>query len=239
MVITRDGVISLRVIKLINPIFVNRARGRVAVTRLGLRVTRSGWAVGDEGDLLPKATMGQVHSQETSNATTGAKGFFDYNLAEELIRSEKTALGTNTLLDRETWGLDTGGNWLSHTRSSNNLMETRTVDNMNRLNQMGGAGTTVVEGGINAPSRGVRRRDRQPLGWDEVPRARAERPSQIADVTVNSQPAELKADPATGGYRYRRPVPVTVGSNTVEAQWDRFFVRKWVDCFPNSNNLRP
>lgn len=35
--------------------------------------------------------------------------------------------GNGTLVDRETRGLDDGGNWLSHTRSATSLMETRTA----------------------------------------------------------------------------------------------------------------
>ncbi len=66
-------------------------------------------------------------------------------------------------------------------------MQTRSIDVMNRLQQTGGAGTTVIEGGVN----------------------------ELADVTVNTQPAELRSDPATGGYRYRKAVPVTQGTNTV------------------------
>jgi YD repeat-containing protein len=66
--------------------------------------------------------------------------------------------------------------------------QTRSIDVMNRLTQIGGAGSTVVEGQVN----------------------------ELADITVNSQPAELRHDPISGGYRYRREnVPVTPGSNTI------------------------
>jgi RHS repeat-associated protein len=112
---------------------------------------------------------------------------YEHNMADELVRADKVNLATSTLLDRETWGLDKGGNWLSYMRTSDNLMQTRAIDNMNRLQQTGGAGTTVIEGGVN----------------------------ELADVTVNSQPAELRSDPATGGYRYRKPVAVTQGTNMV------------------------
>ncbi len=122
-----------------------------------------------------------------SDITTENLFGYEHNLSDELVRSEKVNLANSALLDRETWGLDKGGNWLSYTRSSDNLMQTRSIDVMNRLQQTGGAGTTVIEGGVN----------------------------EMADVTVNSQPAELRADPATGGYRYRKAVPVTQGTNTV------------------------
>jgi RHS repeat-associated protein len=132
-----------------------------------------------------------------------------------LTHADKLNLANNSTLDRKVWGLDTGSNWLSHTRTSDNLIEpnemalselysawrnplgrdergarasqTRSIDVMNRLNQTGGAGTTVVEGKVN----------------------------ELADVTVNNQPAELKTDLAGGGYRYSKAVAVTQGSNTV------------------------
>ncbi len=104
-----------------------------------------------------------------------------------------TGLTANTLLDRETWGLDDAGNWLSHMRSAGNLMETRTVNSLNQLTQIGGAGSTVIEGQV----------------------------SEFANVTVAAnggaaQAATLRKDPVEAGkYRFERTVPVNAGSNTV------------------------
>jgi RHS repeat-associated protein len=111
---------------------------------------------------------------------------YTYNLGDELIEAEDTNLATNTLAERESRGLDKGGNWLSYNHNSTNVMETRSVNNMNRLTQIGGAGSTVVEGKVN----------------------------ELATVTVNNQSTTMKADP-TGGYRFERTVPVTQGANTV------------------------
>ncbi|MFZ4765927.1 MAG: hypothetical protein ACOYMN_13335, partial [Roseimicrobium sp.] len=96
----------------------------------------------------------------------------------------------STILDRETWGLDAGGNWLSHTRSAKNLLETRSLDNgkMNRITSIGGAGSTVVEGNVN----------------------------EFATVNVNGQPAAMQSDPVSSGYRFHRTIAVEAGSNVVE-----------------------
>jgi len=68
-------------------------------------------------------------------------------------------------------------------------MDTRSHDVMNRLTQIGGAGSIVVEGQIN----------------------------EFATVTVNSQPPNRNCytPGAHGAYRFRRTVPVSQGSNTV------------------------
>jgi RHS repeat-associated protein len=112
-----------------------------------------------------------------------------YNLGDELVQAEKRDItgGGNTLTDRETWGLDDGGNWLNRTRTTGNLMETRSIDVMNRLTQIGGAGSAVIEGNVN----------------------------EQASVTINGQPAEMRQDAVAGGYRFKGTVPVIQGSNTV------------------------
>ncbi len=68
-------------------------------------------------------------------------------------------------------------------------MQTRSHDVMNRLQQIGGGGSVVVEGTVN----------------------------EYADITVNSVPANLFEDPLLSppGYRYRAPVPVATGANTI------------------------
>jgi hypothetical protein len=60
-------------------------------------------------------TAGRITAwtQETSAASAGNGFGYEYNLADELTRSEKRNLSSQTLLDRETWGLDTGGNYSS------------------------------------------------------------------------------------------------------------------------------
>ena len=65
--------------------------------------------------------------------------------ADELVQAEDKNLSTGLVVDRENWGLDDGGNWLSRTRTATGLMETRTVDTMNRLTQIGGAGPFVLD----------------------------------------------------------------------------------------------
>jgi RHS repeat-associated protein len=68
-------------------------------------------------------------------------------------------------------------------------MQTLSHDVMNRLQQIGGEGSVVVEGTVN----------------------------EYADITVNSVPANLFEDPLLSppGYRYRAPVPVVTGANTI------------------------
>lgn len=83
-----------------------------------------------------------------------------------------------------------GGNWLSHSQNSSSVMQTRGHDIMNRLAQIGGQGSVVVEGTVN----------------------------EHAQVTVNGQPAALFDDPLLYNpkrYRYRATVPVTQGANTL------------------------
>jgi RHS repeat-associated protein len=110
------------------------------------------------------------------------------SLSDELIQSIDR-LNPNQEVDRQTWGLDDIGNWLSTTQTNGNLMQTRTHDVMNRLQQIGGGGSVVVEGTVN----------------------------EYADITVNSVPANLFEDPLLSppGYRYRAPVPVVTGANTI------------------------
>jgi len=117
---------------------------------------------------------------------------YGYNLVDELVQAEETNVTTTALNARETWGLDTAGNWLSRTRqnATGNLIETRGLDpaGLNKLMRIGGGGSTVVEGTLN----------------------------EFANVTVNGQPAALRTDPVAGNYRFRREAAVTPGSNTVQ-----------------------
>ncbi|MEQ1933846.1 MAG: RHS repeat-associated core domain-containing protein, partial [Fimbriimonadaceae bacterium] len=129
---------------------------------------------------------GRITSWQTQGAGMQAvTRRFGHNLGDELIRSEKKRDSDAAVLDQEQWALDAAGNWLS--KSTGSAMETRTHNVMNRLMQTGGAGSTMVEGTLN----------------------------EFASVTVNGQAAALQSDPASGGYRFRRTLPVTEGSNTV------------------------
>jgi YD repeat-containing protein len=105
--------------------------------------------------------------------------------SDELILAEKS-LPSGQLLERELWGLDPAGNWLS--RSQGTVNETRTVNSLNQLQQIGGAGTTVIEGRVN----------------------------EFSNVTVNGQEAELRRESTGTGWRFRRTIPVQPGPNTVE-----------------------
>jgi len=67
-------------------------------------------------------------------------------------------------------------------------MQTRTINSLNQLTQMGGAGDVVVAGHVNERSA----------------------------VTVNGQAAVMQADPVSNGVLFRKPISVTPGSNTVE-----------------------
>lgn len=135
---------------------------------------------------------------------------------------------------------DAARRWLSYPKQSAGMTQTRTINAMNDsslrsgsatwlrvtdaaiaakqcLTYTGRAGKVVVEGHVNEPSRRFWRPDRQtehPV-WGAAPRVRVEHPSQLSEVNVNGQPATLQTDPVAGGYRFRRPVDVTAGSNTV------------------------
>jgi len=141
------------------------------------------------------------------NETLGHKN----RLSDEVIQSIDR-INPNQEVDRQTWGLDDIGNWLSTTQTDGNLMQTRSHDVMNCpslrsrpagslrnvdaavaakqwLQQIGGGGSVVVEGTVN----------------------------EYADITVNSVPANLFEDPLLSppGYRYRAAVPVVTGTNTL------------------------
>ena len=165
-----------------------------ADTESGGRAGRLAWITHLRGSaelakhLYGYDTAGRITSWERrSTGRNTRKSTYTYNLGDELVDAEDKDLTANTVLDRETWGLDDGGNWLSRSRSTGNLMETRSVDVMNRLTRTGGAGSTVVEGQVN----------------------------ELSAVSVNGQPAELRADAVAGGYRFRRSVPVSQGTNTI------------------------
>lgn len=105
---------------------------------------------------------------------------------------------------------DAARRWLSYSKQSMRMTQTRTIDAMNDpshrlgsakwlrvtdaaiaakqcLTRTGGAGKVVVEGHVNEPSLRFWRRDRQtgqPV-WGAAPRVRVEHPSQLSEVNVN------------------------------------------------------
>jgi RHS repeat-associated protein len=90
----------------------------------------------------------------------------------------------NSLVSEDQWAHDASGNLLTQGTS----MTTRSHNIRNQLTQIGGAGSTVVEGTLN----------------------------EYATVTVNGQAAQLQSDPANSGYRFRKEVQVSEGNNTVQ-----------------------
>ncbi len=126
--------------------------------------------------------------QQQGAGITATTQAFGYNAGDELIHAEKTQDSPPSALDHEDWSLDAAGNWLS--KSNGSSMETRTHNVMNRLTAIGGSGSTVVEGTVN----------------------------EFARVTVNGASTQLSKESVGGGFRYRRSVPVTTGSNTVTVQ---------------------
>ena len=126
--------------------------------------------------------------EQQSIGQPSMKSTYLYNRGDELVSADDTNLATNTRADHETWALDQAGNWLSHTQSAGSILQTRTVDEMNRLLKIGGAGSTVVEGRVN----------------------------EFASVQVNGEQADLNPAPASGGYFFKRSIPVKEGANTVQ-----------------------
>ena len=108
-------------------------------------------------------------------------------LSVELLQVEKSR-PDGTVVDRENWGLDATGNWLSRTIGSAGMIETRVHNTVNQLEQIGGAGSTAVEGRVN----------------------------EFASVKVNGEFAEIHREAVGGGWRFRKTIPVQEGVNTVE-----------------------
>ena len=161
----------------------------VGTSRLLANITHTLGAVQQAQHIYDHDRAGRIIGwEQRSIGQPNMKSNFDYNLGDELVRAQDRNLSANTATDQESWGLDDGGNWLSHTRSSGSLMETRKVDAMNRLQGVGGAGSTVIDGHVN----------------------------EFSQMWVNSQPTPITPDPVSSGYRFKRTVVVTQGSNTVQ-----------------------
>ena len=108
-----------------------------------------------------------------------------YSRAGELTGVvEKNASSVET--NRASWSYDPSGNWYA---TGNGTSTThRTHDSMNRLNQIGGLGKTVVEGTLNEP----------------------------ANVSVAGQPAQVSSLPGTSEFRFQKEMPVTEGNNNFQ-----------------------
>ena len=97
---------------------------------------------------------------------------------------EKNASAVET--SRASWSYDPAGNW--YATGDSTATTHRTHDSMNRLNQIGGAGKTVVEGTLNEP----------------------------ATVSVAGQPAQVSSLPGTTEFKFQKEIPVTQGNNNFQ-----------------------
>jgi RHS repeat-associated protein len=97
---------------------------------------------------------------------------------------EKDASSVET--SRKSWSYDPAGNW--YATGDSTATTHRTHDSMNRLNQIGGSGKTVVEGTLN----------------------------EAANVSVSGQPAQVASVPGTTDYNFRKEIPVTEGNNNFQ-----------------------
>jgi RHS repeat-associated protein len=108
-----------------------------------------------------------------------------YSRAGELTNLVETNAG-GSQTRRADWHYDPSGNWYAHGDASTTTH--RTHDANNRLNKIGGAGRTMVEGTLDEPGA----------------------------VSVNGQPAAVTGIPGTGQFNFRREIPVQEGANTFE-----------------------
>jgi RHS repeat-associated protein len=100
------------------------------------------------------------------------------------MQLEKNASSVET--SRKSWSYDPAGNWYATGDSTSTTH--RTHDSMNRLNQIGGSGKTVVEGTLD----------------------------EAANVSVSGQPAQIASVPGTTDYNFRKEIPVTEGNNNFQ-----------------------
>lgn len=164
----------------------NNAPGHSARALSGISHTFNGTELAGHTYSLDKAGRITTWQKRSSVAPTVTQTF-SHNLRDELLEATARDASQN-LINQEIWGLDHGGNWLSFSQSETSLMQTRTVNSLNQLTRIGGAGNVVVAGHINERSA----------------------------VTVNGQSATMQGDPVSNGFLFRKVVPVTPGSNTLE-----------------------
>ena len=119
------------------------------------------------------------------SATNQKDWSLGYSRSGELTGvSEKNASSVET--SRASWSYDPAGNWYAQGDLSGTTH--RTHDSMNRLNQIGGAGKTVVEGTLN----------------------------EAATVSVTGQPAVVSSVPGTAEFKFQKEIPVTQGNNNFQ-----------------------
>ncbi|MGB0373087.1 MAG: RHS repeat domain-containing protein [Opitutales bacterium] len=125
---------------------------------------------------------------QQQGATTAAikHHTFDYDKASQLTEAVITNNG-GTTLDSWSWQYDPAGNRQRESEGSGS--DYSQYNNLNQLSQIGGDGTTLIEGTID----------------------------ELALVNVNGSSAEVTSL-AGGGFRFRKEVPVTEGSNTVTVE---------------------
>ena len=119
------------------------------------------------------------------SATNQKDWSLGYSRSGELTGvSEKNASSVET--SRASWSYDPAGNWYAQGDLSGTTH--RTHDSMNRLNQIGGAGKTVVEGTLN----------------------------EAATVSVSGQAAQVISVLGTGDFNFKKEIPVAQGNNNFQ-----------------------
>ncbi|MFC7335848.1 RHS repeat domain-containing protein [Haloferula chungangensis] len=146
-------------------------------SRAGTTVSKFGYEY-DLGGRVSKWSR-----QLDASPANGKSWKLGYSRAGELTGLVETnALGSET--KRGSWSYDPAGNWYAVGDSSSTTH--RTNDAMNRLQKIGGAGRTVVEGEMD----------------------------EAATVNVDGQPATVTGIPGTGDFTFRREIAVQEGANT-------------------------
>jgi RHS repeat-associated protein len=128
----------------------------------------------------------QTWTRQLDPTAANQKGWnLAYSRAGELTGVvEKNASAIET--SRASWSYDPAGNW--YATGDSTATTHRTHDSMNRLNTIGGAGKTLVEGTLNEP----------------------------ANVSVGGQPAQVSSLPGTSEFKFQKEIPVTQGTNNLQ-----------------------
>jgi len=151
---------------------IHNSQGGTTVSKFGYQYNLSGniskWT--RQLDALP------------ANARTWTLG---YSRAGELTGNVETDAGS-AQTGRGSWNYDRAGNW--YAQGTTTATTHRTHDSMNHLKQIGGAGTTVVEGVLDEP----------------------------ASVSVDGAPATVTSIPGTSQFNFQREIAVQEGANTFQ-----------------------